>query len=138
MDQYKIIKDELLLMHLRFGMPPYIFWENYKDFIQNRIEKFNLEPLDITVDVAKSSVPERSSRNIAFEENRALTLKPIDFPGGIRNPHFHFDGKIYLLNERQWKDFSKDIIKSFQEKLAKVGSVNFEKIMRLSNAIDTL
>jgi hypothetical protein len=65
-------------------------------------------------------------------------LRKIHYPGGIRMPHFHFEGDIYLLDEKQWKEFSRNIIKEFQAKLSTVNIVNFEQLIELSEAIDSL
>ena len=50
----------------------------------------------------------------------------------------HFRRDIYLLNERQWKDFSVKVIKDFQAKLSRVNTVSFEQEMEISEAVDSL
>ncbi len=58
--------------------------------------------------------------------------------GGMRVPHLHYDGKIFLLDEQQWKEFSKTIIDEFQQKLAKANSINYEQLMELSGAMESI
>ena len=42
----------------------------------------------------------------------------VDPRGGKRTPHLHYKGEIYLLNEKQWKDFSSKVLQDFSKKLA--------------------
>ncbi len=58
--------------------------------------------------------------------------------GGMRVPHLHYDGKIFLLDELQWKDFSKTIINDFRLKLEKANSINYEQLMELSGAMESI
>jgi hypothetical protein len=61
-------------------------------------------------------------------------LKRPPFPGGLKCPHLHFKGDIFLLTESQWKDFSSSAIKQFQERLSRAKSVTFDQLMQLSEA----
>ena len=82
------------------------------------INKFKLRPVPIDslvaedVFVAFETISERSQRIV-----RKL------FPRGIRIAHFHFEKDVYLLIKEQWKGFSGNIIRDFQEKLAKVNDM---------------
>lgn len=106
----------------------------------------NLKIIEDTIRVQKlRAVPSESIMtgplfaSIPGEQEKAIPkigLRP--FPGGIRIPHLHFKGDVFLLNEEQWTAFSGKVVKDFQAKLAKVQSVNFEQVMEMSEAIDTL
>ena len=75
----------------------------------------------------------------SVEQKKApLRLRVPAIPGGIRIPHLHFRGDVYLLNEKQWKDFSIKVIKDFQAKLSRVNTVSFEQEMEISEAVDSL
>jgi len=65
---------------------------------------------------------------------KAAALGPHLINGGIRGPHLHHKGNVYLLNERQWGNFSQTIMKNIQEKLSRAKSVNFEQLMEISEA----
>lgn len=65
-------------------------------------------------------------------------IKPTPFPGGLRIPHLHFRGDIYLLTDEQWKEFSGTAVRNLQEKLGTVGTVGFGQLMELSEAIGGL
>jgi hypothetical protein len=52
-----------------------------------------------------------------------VKIPDIDIRGGIRAPHIHLDGKIYYLSERQWSDFSQNVIQDFQVRLDAAKSV---------------
>jgi hypothetical protein len=62
---------------------------------------------------------------------------PIPWPG-IRAPHIHHAGDIYVLNAKQWREFSKMAIKEFQEKLAKAEEVGFAQLMEISEVMEGL
>lgn len=65
-------------------------------------------------------------------------IRPRPFPGGLRSPHLHFKGDIYLVNQQQWGLFSGAIIKQYQEKLAKAGTVGFDQLMDVAEGMETL
>ena len=54
---------------------------------------------------------------------------PFPFPGGIRGPHIHFEKNIYLLDEKQWRDFSGRIMKDIQSRIANANSVSFDQLL---------
>ena len=67
--------------------------------------------------------------------NKAVTYDP-DIRGGIRLAHLHANGNIYLVQEKQWKEFSGKVIKDFQVKLGSAQSVSFEQLMDISDAVE--
>jgi hypothetical protein len=112
------------------------FWTTNVKFISQFIEKNRIKAIEKDNLIKDDPVPISPIRieNIAIE---LKYLKPKPFPGGMRVPHLHFKDDIYLLNHEQWKDFSAMAVKNFQEKLAKVETVSFDKLMELSDAIET-
>jgi len=60
----------------------------------------------------------------------------IDPRGGMRNPHLHYKGKIYLLDSKQWNKFSGEIVKEFSKKLAAANSVTYEQLIELSDVMN--
>ncbi len=59
-----------------------------------------------------------------------------DIRGGIRLAHLHAKGNIYLVDEKQWKDFSGRVMRDFRARLESAQSVNFEQLMDLSEAVE--
>lgn len=91
------------------------------------IKEFKLEALDeqhLGIMKAETKAPEILDRRW--------------WRGGIRVPHLHWKGDIYVLDEKQWSAFSGKLVKEYQEKLAKVSTVSFDQLIELSEAIDTL
>jgi hypothetical protein len=55
--------------------------------------------------------------------------------GGMRMPHLHYAGEIFLLNEKQWEDFSKLAMQALTEKMGKMQKVTFEKVMQIAEGM---
>ncbi len=112
------------------------FWTTNVMFVDQFIEKNRIKAIEKGHLLMDDPVPISPIRveNIGIEFKY---LKPKPFPGGMRVPHLHFKDDIYLLNHEQWKEFSSMAVKNFREKLAKVETVNFDKLMELSEAIET-
>ena len=71
-------------------------------------------------------------------ENAAMTLLPKHFPGGIKSPHVHYNGDIYILKNEDWKAFSGKIIEDFRTKLASAKSINYDQLMKLSDVMQEI
>ncbi len=114
-----------------YGIPAPI-WVTYVDVIEGYINAQKLRPVAPEVYeglIASAALPAAASRE-------AVALFPkIPFPGGIRLPHFHFKGQLYMLNSDQWKGFSDRIVKEFQAKLADGHKLNFEQVLDVSEAV---
>ena len=55
--------------------------------------------------------------------------------GGMRMPHIHYAGEIYILNEKQWEDFSKLAMQALAEKMGKMQKVSFENVMQIAEGM---
>ncbi len=55
--------------------------------------------------------------------------------GGMRMPHLHYAGEIYVLNEAQWAELSKGAVSALAERMTKAQRVGFESVMQLSDAV---
>jgi hypothetical protein len=62
-------------------------------------------------------------------------VPPIWIHGGMKNPHLHYDGKIYELNEAQWDQFVKSTVDEFSSKLVQAKSISFETFMNVSEIL---
>ncbi|MGD0578063.1 MAG: hypothetical protein ABSC08_03955 [Bryobacteraceae bacterium] len=54
--------------------------------------------------------------------------------GGIRIPHFHSAGDVYLLNDQQWSAFSEKVLGGVRDKLAKTHSIGYDQLMEVADA----
>jgi hypothetical protein len=63
--------------------------------------------------------------------------KVIDFGiyGGDRGPHLHYKGNLYLLNERQWRDFTGRIKREFSARLEAAETIGFEQILDMDEIL---
>src|SRR3990172_10239212 len=128
--------NPFLIRHWIFGIPAPFWLKNLK-MIEQTIRELKLEP--VPTESLMTEVHHAPMGAMAREQEKApLRIWPRPIPGGIRIPHLHFRRDIYLLNERQWKDFSVKVIKDFQAKLSKVNTVSFEQAMEISEAVDSL
>ena len=60
------------------------------------------------------------------------------FPGGLKCAHLHFRGDIYLLTDKQWKEYSGVVVRDLQKKLGAAETVSFDNLMEISEAIGGL
>jgi hypothetical protein len=58
--------------------------------------------------------------------------------GGMKIPHFHFDGDVYLLNEEQWQTFSSGVLKDFSKKLTNAKNISFSQLADIADAVEEL
>lgn len=64
---------------------------------------------------------------------RALIWDPTR--GGMRMPHLHYAGEIYVMNEAQWAELSKSAVSALAERMGKAQRVGFDAVMQLSDAV---
>lgn len=120
----------------KWGIPAPIWLKNLK-LIEEKINKFNLHPVNSELLPAE---PQAVTMGVRDKEEARLMIKRPPIPGGIKIPHLHFKGDIYLLDEKQWKEFSSQVVTDFQAKLNRVNvnAVSFEQVMEISEAVDGL
>jgi hypothetical protein len=52
--------------------------------------------------------------------------------GGMKLPHVHYAGDMYVLTESQWTELSKSVMGNIADKLRGAGRVPFDQVMGLS------
>lgn len=112
---------------------PWDIWVRRVDMIGNFIREQKIKP------VAVADLPTHPF--LATEQPAATAraiVRPRPFPGGLRSPHLHFKGDIYLVNQEQWRGFSGTVIKQYQEKLGKAGTIGFDQLMDVATGMETL
>ena len=138
----------------KYGMPPYHFWLRHVEDIRVLVKEHNLKPLSQKYFMAE--FPKRIAEVEKLEMAGGSTVEmagsvvekdidwddiprkfwPRPFPGGMRIPHVHLDGEIYMLKDEHWKELTEKVINKFRTKLANMKTVNFEQMMKLSAAFD--
>lgn len=127
------LSESLIERRWWYGGPRDI-WIKHVDAIQKLITEKKLKPVD-----PSHYIPDLPTQVISQTlEGATPTFRRIHFPGGIRLPHVHFKGDMYLLSDEQWKEFSGKLVKEFQAKLSRARVLNIESLMDLSAAIDTV
>jgi hypothetical protein len=106
---------------------PIDFWVKDFKLIEKFIRKYKLSPQTKLI----PNLPSKVKPAHPFIPDSSIH-------GGMRTPHIHFKNDIYILNEKQWKNFSESVLKNFRSTLEKVNTVNFEQLMELSDAINNL
>jgi hypothetical protein len=115
----------------RWGKPADI-WVRQVELIEQIIRTNQLKP------VAEAGLGLGVMAVEAGREMPAALLRPGDLRGGMRGPHVHFAGEVYLLNEAQWREFTRTVMKGYQSKLTAAKAVGFEQMLEISNAMESL
>ncbi len=113
---------------------PSDFWVANRQIIKEFIDQHQLHPVPAEHLIHSTDVP----INVAIEEGIRERLRPRPFPGGMRIPHLHYAGEFYELTPEQWAEFSQKAVGGFRAKLEKANAVTFDKMLELSDAIDSL
>ncbi len=119
-------------------------WVSVHDKVEALIEAHRLRPIraellpEHMLMVAPVAPAEVEMAGVTPRRAENIVLKRQGFAGGMRVPHLHFSGRVYLLNQEQWKEFSNVMLDSFREKLATVNAVSFDQLMELSEAVNAL
>jgi hypothetical protein len=109
---------------------PRDFWVTNLETIANFIARNEIPAMEKEHLIMDDPIP--LSPESAAETSR---LKRPSFPGGLKCPHLHSKGDIYLLTEEQWNEFKKEIVPEFEKKLRNAKSVNYTELMQLSEVI---
>ena len=108
------------------------FFIGYADLIAKFIEANRLKPVSANVNL---------SPDIKMKEMKAagtagsLYLIPWWYKGGKKFAHLHYAGEAYLLNEKQWQEFSTQVVADMSKKVAASRSVSFTGMLDLADAV---
>ncbi len=125
------------------GRPAEI-WIAQLDVVEGMIKEYELKPLaeehypvmDITHHL--SPMEAHMAQMDAKAAKRVASVNPKPFPGGLRLPHLHFKDEIYLLDNKQWKEFSFKVIRSLKDRLNRAKTVSFDQLLEASAGVDAL
>ena len=137
MSQIALSDEKIIWWKWRFGIPPEPYTELQEQLFTEIIKEMNLNSIEIEI----SALPELNFGNLQLrsleqtEARQIPLLRRIKFPGGILGTHFHLDGKIYILNDKQWAKFSNNVINVFQDKLKNAGTINMEQFAKINETL---
>ena len=122
-------------------------WAGRITIVEKFVMENKLEPLDresltpyviqhgtiasphVAIDSATTrTMQEKASIDGVWEKFRGIR-------GGMVVPHLHFRGNIYMLNDKQWKAFSGEMLETLRARMGSVNAVNFDELMELSDVI---
>ncbi len=107
------------------------FWVRNIELIRSSIKKMGLKPIDPEIfPVREISAPKGAMERELSEE----IFRIRHWYGGIRSPHFHHAGEIYMLDREQWVKFGVVVTDGFKAKLERVNTVSFEQVIELDDA----
>jgi hypothetical protein len=105
------------------------FWHLKENLIGEFIAKNKIPVLE----KISNAVIEEHTRDVAGALNPISAKISIDkiknWPGGLKNPHLHFKGNVYLLDDAQWNKFSAPILKELSTKLTSLPSISFDGLV---------
>jgi len=114
----------------KYGGPRQI-WLNQKDLIGKLVD--GLKPADLNeLPVLQESM---TIELIAAATPKDVINKRRRFYGGMTTPHVHFQGEVYILEEKDWYAFSSEIKEKFIDKLKNANTLSFDQVMALSETI---
>jgi hypothetical protein len=73
---------------------------------------------------------------IAMKSASSSPMERIWWHGGMRGPHLHYKNNIYVLTDKQWKEFTRPILKTFGEKLATTRSISFRDMTDIAGMMN--
>lgn len=111
---------------------PFEFWETNQIRIETFVKENNISPAPqispANVRTARADIP------LDAKEILDHTWKY----GGRKAPHLHCNGEIYLLDAKQWQEFSGSVVKDIHRKLEESGSIRFNELLDISDAVANL
>ena len=114
-----------------FGKPA-DFWMVQAKAVEQFIKANKIKP------VSQETLQVRSVGEVTEKEAERAFVPWWWKYGGMRVPHLHYAGELFLLNQEQWKAFSTEIIRDFSKKLAGANSVSFGQLMTISEAVNEI
>jgi hypothetical protein len=105
------------------------FWVSQVDIVERYVKSVGKELIQIHV--AETNVSRQEPK--AAAAGKVILWDPTR--GGMRMPHLHYAGEIYILSEGQWADFGKTAMKALVEKMGKMQKITFENVMQVSEAL---
>lgn len=114
-----------------------LFWLSKLEIIAEMVNRYDLSP------ISEELIPAGAYAAPAqiFSEARSLDAAkiPIRWPcGGIKEPHLHYGQKLFMLDQKQWQEFSNMVVKDCTQRLASAESINITQLIDISESIAKL
>lgn len=114
-----------------------LFWLSKIEIIAEIVNRYDLTP--ISEELIPAGAYAASTQ--ILQETRSLNAAkiPIRWPcGGIKEPHLHYGQKLFILDQRQWQEFSDMVVKDCTQRLASAGSINITQLIDISESVAEL
>ena len=106
---------------------PADFWLSHAEMVGKFIDEHDLQPANMHM------------KQVTAQAKRAIDINDLINPwGGRKLAHLHYRGELYVLNEKQWQEFTTNITREFSSKLAKAGTISFDQFIKLSDAMEPI
>ena len=109
------------------------FWLAHAALVERFIEAHGKELTRVQLPAQPRAAAMEAAAPANVAAARTLMWDPTR--GGMRMPHLHYAGEVYVLNEAQWAELSKSAVSALAERMSKAGRVGFESVMQLSDAV---
>ncbi len=126
------------------GRPAEI-WLSHRKLVRNIIRQYKLKPLPTDAYPYYQTPGQMAEFGVDLETaalkkagKRARWIWPIPFPGGIRIPHLHFGGDVYLVERGQWAEFSEHVVADLRQRLKQANEISFEQTLALNEAVTAI
>jgi len=126
--------EKILIYEKRFlhGIPNPM-WIRNVELIGNFIDKNKLVPM-----ADHNLMPVKRMEKAGLAANQlSLHYVPWWWFGGIKVAHLHFNGEVYILNDAQWKNFSKDLMHGMKTRIDNAGTIPFESSLEMAQIVES-
>lgn len=130
--------DIELIRQLKIGVPPdiqMIFSKEIAQFITaNRIMPF--QEFEVLETLQATPVAKKGAAKIPLQLQQKLP--PYSTHGGMKIPHLHYNGQVFILDGAQWDAFSGMMLEKIKAKVNSINKVSFNQLMELSSTIGNI
>ena len=129
---------DIELWRWRYGLPAPI-WITRVSEIRRFLDKAAVEPVPEEHLYSFTSVATTFASSPQIEKSGTFSIpRPRPFPGGLRFPHLHFEGRVYRLSREQWSEFSHTVVADLGARLQEARSVDFRELLEVEATVGAL
>jgi len=119
------------------GRPAEI-WISQIPLIESIIKRNKLQPMDMKHYPVLETGMQTVARTTATKSAKVPIFDPRPFPGGLRQPHVHYGTDIYILDRKQWQDFSSKVMADLRANLEAAKTVGFEQLVEMEEIVGSI
>ena len=128
--------EKILGINPKGGMTPPVVLDALR-----LIKEHRLQPLARQIQhqylQAVTTIP---NTDVSIVKAKAIETKDTELQilwhGGMKKPHLHYDGEIYLLNGEQWSKIASDAVEKLGNSLAKARNISFDSFIKIAEAVE--